>query len=41
MGDVFLPIQHDFFVMLNREKKRLSGQITIYKKNKMEKVIQT
>lgn len=32
----FLPIQHDengFFVMLDGEKRKLSGQITIYKIN--------
>ena len=37
MSEVFLPIvrdsDNDFFVMLGPEKKHLSGQITIYKKN--------
>jgi len=38
MSDVFLPIEreesdsvHDFFVIVDGEKKKLSGQITIYK----------
>ena len=36
MSDVFLPIEkdfQDFFVLLDGVKKRLNGQITIYKKN--------
>ena len=28
MSDVFLPIVRDFFVMVDENKKRLSGQIT-------------
>jgi len=35
MGDIFLPIERDdsnYFVMVDGERKKLSGQITIYKK---------
>jgi len=39
MSDVYLPIvresdSNDFFVMVDGNKKLLSGQITIYEKNK-------
>jgi len=32
MSDVFLPIDRDFFVMVDGNKKYLSGQIMIYEK---------
>jgi hypothetical protein len=33
MSNIFLPIDRDFFVMVDGNKKQLSGQITIYEKN--------
>jgi hypothetical protein len=33
MSEDFLPIQCDLFVKVDEEKKKLSGQINIYKKN--------